>query len=155
MPVQTPQKLEACPRCAYSLEGLTDVYRCPECGEDYDRDCTVFRRSSAVWTMIAVGDGVAAVILAVLSIWHDARILLLWTSASLGAMSVAAACASRAGYRDAILVSANGIRVIRRNSSDYLAFQDVNGVRWSLLTGSVLIDRITTQSGDITQSCGW
>ena len=37
-------RLESCPVCGYSLEGLPDRHRCPECGFEYARDTEVFRR---------------------------------------------------------------------------------------------------------------
>lgn len=32
-----------CPNCYYTLEGFPPAYTCPECGIEYDEDCTVIR----------------------------------------------------------------------------------------------------------------
>jgi len=41
---------EVCQTCAYSLKGLPDLHRCPECGTVFHRDAT--RRSWERWMMM-------------------------------------------------------------------------------------------------------
>lgn len=38
---------EVCWNCGYSLEGLAEVHRCPECGTEYDKDRV--RRDWRAW----------------------------------------------------------------------------------------------------------
>ncbi len=57
-------RLETCPVCEYSLQGLPDHHRCPECGYQYDKDTTIIREAdrrmaipfafAAVWLLIAI-----------------------------------------------------------------------------------------------------
>jgi predicted RNA-binding Zn-ribbon protein involved in translation (DUF1610 family) len=41
---------EVCQTCAYSLKGLPNLHRCPECGSVFHRDAT--RRSWENWMMM-------------------------------------------------------------------------------------------------------
>lgn len=45
---------DRCPRCDYSLEGLPDRYRCPECGIEYDREMVVLKQSKKYATFFTV-----------------------------------------------------------------------------------------------------
>ncbi len=47
------ETLDHCLVCGYSLHGLPDVHRCPECGTDYDRRTLVWRQKSP-WRKIAL-----------------------------------------------------------------------------------------------------
>lgn len=44
MPVYTPETAPRCPRCRYSLFGLGEMLRCPECGLELDDDNLVAAR---------------------------------------------------------------------------------------------------------------
>ncbi len=48
-----------CPRCDYSLEGLPEVYVCPECGLEYDSACRVIKcgPTPVLWQQLIMAVG--------------------------------------------------------------------------------------------------
>lgn len=53
--------IDSCPACCYPLTGLPGVYRCPECGFEYDEATIVFKPSSP-WRTYVSTLGAAAVL---------------------------------------------------------------------------------------------
>lgn len=47
--------LDRCPRCEYSLSGLPDFHRCPECGLDYELDSASFAPSGGARSYMILG----------------------------------------------------------------------------------------------------
>ena len=58
--------LKCCPNCEYSLTGLPDRARCPECGFLYDRRSQVFRQAGARAILI-IGAGCGFIALSVVA----------------------------------------------------------------------------------------
>ncbi len=49
--------LDRCPACRYSLQGLPSVYRCPECGFEYDEGTIILSETvskTSRWSLLAL-----------------------------------------------------------------------------------------------------
>jgi hypothetical protein len=57
-----PADSRKCPNCYYTLEGLPQAYTCPECGIEYDEDCTIIRLEAVEreYTQILLAIGLLA-----------------------------------------------------------------------------------------------
>lgn len=105
--------LVRCPICAYSLYGLPDRHRCPECGFDYDQGMEVIEQSATLavifvgclamaavgtflmWPIRLRGLGIVfAPIGVVYMVWYVARFF--------------------TGYRNKVVIGPDGIWLIQR-----------------------------------------
>ncbi len=49
--------LSRCPLCGYSLFGLPDHHKCPECGFGYERDAVLFSQRRWPWAVMCIANG--------------------------------------------------------------------------------------------------
>ncbi len=55
LPMSSDTPLQKCPRCRYSLTGLPDIHRCPECAFEYDKRMVVIEQSAKLsWFLVGM-----------------------------------------------------------------------------------------------------
>ena len=134
--------IDDCPSCGYSLVGLPDEHRCPECGLEYERDSLVFTEPRRIWKVLVVANAGMFLICLVSWLFRGASTgIELWLVGLFGMMS--------AGWiwhllkkRRAILVSPNTIRIVERDAQqEVYQIGDVGQIRWNFVNGDILIER--------------
>jgi len=128
---------ERCPRCDYSLAGLPDKHRCPECGFEYERRMLVIRQSSR-YTFIYVGLAVFCVIGVIPPLLIGGRMLLLaFNSVCVAGMFLSFAHLRR---RNRAVLSSRGFSLISRNGPPReFRWREVGAVEYKSFGGGVTV----------------
>ena len=122
--------------CTYSLAGLPEKHRCPECGLFYERQSSVIQRARLGWLILAIAYGVMLA----------AGIALLMLRGKISFFLVAAAAGMAGvlwhlrGPRRMVLVSREKLRIIGREANEEIYAMDrIKAAKWSRVDGAVSI----------------
>jgi len=121
--------------CRYSLAGLPDKHRCPECGLFYERESSVIERARLGWVILAIAyavmlaTGIALLVLrGVISVWLA------------GAVGVAGVLWRLRGPRRMVLASRERLRIIGRTANEETyPMVRIRAAKWSRVDGAVSI----------------
>jgi len=106
--------IERCPSCGYSLTGLPDVHRCPECSLEYVKESRAVRwRCTHAIVALSIGSAITFIFgLAILCMRGT-------PSAALGTGVVLGGCLWRIRQsKTTIVISPNEVRVVRAGVAD-------------------------------------
>jgi len=150
---KTADILECCPICEYSLRGLPDPHRCPECGFEYDRAMQVIRQSAK---LSALEFAWVSVFLFFVALAVAAgRNLSLWQYLKLGLFAVVAISAWRVirGRRNKAILWLGGMVLVGRESGpERFSWKQVESINYRRFGGAAqLIASGGTTITDIEQ----
>ena len=106
------------PICKYSLEGLPEKHRCPECGFEYDVSADLFPAPVRAWAIAAAFNGTAFFMVVVL-VWIKRGSLFPvppWILLLIVGFTVFAATHYRRAARSAVLLTDHRVYVIRNRA---------------------------------------
>lgn len=142
----------ACPICRYSLEGLPQRHRCPECGYYYTKPFAVFRRSVANWQWLALANLATFVAGIVLVLAEGKFTFLLLT----GIGFIAATLRGFAVLRKVIVTPEVVQIVIGSRIKRRVPIESIGECLWSSIDGSVrLLDCAGMEIGVIPRGFLW
>lgn len=127
--------LVRCPLCGYSLVGLADHHKCPECGFMYEREAVLFSQNRRAWKTLCIAN--AALLLA------GIVLLLSRGVASSPVLALGAIGVVGFGWRlrqpkKFVLVSRNWLRVVAGNDPEQrYPTGGIECATWSRLDGMV------------------
>lgn len=128
--------LQQCPVCEYSLEGLPDRHRCPECGFAYDRRMQVIRQSSrvAVFFLVFGCVGILACVEPLLTgqaiRWSHLGVLCSYVIFIAGSTHVLA------GRLNKVILSLDGVELLEHGGeAKSYSWDEVEKVEWNVHGG--------------------
>ncbi len=136
-------RINQCPHCKYSLEGLPDIHRCPECGLDYNKNCEVFQASYPFLIFRLILSCMVSFVL--LNIWpwisSDYRIFfvvvlgLLWLKVLWGSYHVVLDIRF-----PKVVVTPNGLIVIKRYGElTQYSWNEIGNAKWNFRTRGITL----------------
>ncbi len=123
--------LSECPICSYSLKGLPDKHKCPECGADYDRDSEVIARIPGAWFVRGfIAFMFLVLILVVVSIFLSGYYGVLIFVFIMAALTVQTLNKHLLSKAKAIL-SLKGVELVRKTEDpEFIEWKNVNRIDW-------------------------
>jgi len=138
--------IDQCVRCGYSLKGLPEVHRCPECGHENDRESTAIREPRVFAKLNAVA-GVVVFLAVTARAWVRGVASLSHPMVALAVALIAAAWIQVRRRARTIVVSRRSLELIDEASKvKSYTMEDVADAHWSFATGRT---RITDRKGRV------
>ena len=128
--------ISTCPICSYSLSGLPDEHKCPECGFEYERDMFFIQQERLGLRLLAITN--VALCVAVVVAWHLGRIGLIAVGpfAVLLVGSLFRLAAPRRGF----IVSRRELQFVRNGRLDQrFPMAKIRGAEYSWIAGEVAV----------------
>lgn len=140
--------MESCPVCRYSLRGLSEPIRCPECGLCFGIDPVLFRVSGKPWLALALASWACAVVLLLLYLRKGPEperygLLAPIALASLGSLFQWHRARSRF-----LIVAAAEVRIFHGNvQTAIIPLDSQTEARWDWATGRIIFQRSGIETG--------
>ena len=141
-------EMEICPICQYSLRGLSEPVRCPECGLRLGFDPAIFRASPNPWLVVALGALVSTGVLAFLYFRKGCeaeRYLLLVPLVLMFLGSLLRARHERSRF---LIVSDDEVRIFTGTKENgVIPLSGVMEARWNWMSGTITFRRFASEAG--------
>lgn len=140
--------IEACPVCRYSLQGLSEPLRCPECGLRLGIEPLLFRPSGNAWLIFALLAAVVSIGVLLLLWTNGSDPVLYWWVAILAFQSLGPLFCWRRARLRFMIVSAKEVRIFQNNIETTVVPLDTHtDARWDWTTGRITFQRFGTETG--------
>jgi len=128
--------ISTCPICSYSLSGLPDEHKCPECGFEYERDAFFIEQERLGLRLFAIAS--AALCVGVLVAWRLGRIGFMAVAPF--AMLLVGSLFRVATPRRGFIVSRRELQFVRNGRLDQgFPMANIRGAEYSWITGEVAV----------------
>jgi len=128
--------ISTCPICSYSLSGLPDEHKCPECGFEYERDMFFIEQERLAWRLLAIAN--AAIFIALLVAWWLGRSG--FVAVAMFAVLLVGSLVRCAAPRRGFVVSRRELQFVRNGRLDQgFPMANIRGAEYSWITGEVAV----------------
>jgi hypothetical protein len=130
-------KLETCPVCGYSLQGLPDRHHCPECGFAYDRNTQVFRQANRT-LILEVTVGIIGLMVSVLGLVALDAVASIMAILIFTVWVCAAGRRLLTGERNMAVLSQAGVTITEPGKEQqHIPWRDMGRIHQSSINGTV------------------